>query len=776
MAERLDEESLKALIASEIRSAQAYDASEMQAARIRALEYSRGVMRDLPSLPGRSKVVSRDFADTVSWIVPGIMRVFTASDKMAEFEPQNEDDEEGAKQATDYINYIFWKENAGYRCLWDATQDALNLGNAVVKHYWDDTEECEYHEMSGQTAEQIQLLQQDDGVEITAGKQGEPQRIQQMDPQTGQPVEVEIPTWEIKVKRTTSFGRLVVECIPREKFLKDADSVEIKDSRFTAHVDMITRSELVRMGFDKETVAKLPAYHSSVADMETTIVRNGGSIGLGHTGDDSTEPIELYECYIKCDVDGDGESETVRAYYAGRGGAGELLRWDVWDDDCPFSDIPCEPVAHSWAARSIFDQTEDIQDIKTVVKRALLDNFYAVGVPGYEAEENAIINPESVLAPKHGGITYRKKGSMPLVPKVVPFIGDKGLLVLQHVDEMLEKRTGVSRATMALDPDTLQNQTATANQNQRDAAYSKIELIARNQAELGWRRVFKQMLRLVIKHQDRPRTIRLRDEWVEMDPRVWNASMDCTINVGLGTGSRDRDMQMLNNILQIQMGMTQKYTEQGLLKQALDMLRRVMKTSQKLAESSGMKNPDEYFPTISPEDMQEMAQTIQQKMSQPPIELQLEQAKAQTQMQIEQAKLQADSQTKQADMQFAAAVEQQKSQAAVTREAAQMQADLQTKEADRQVQMQLEAQKQSFEAEKVKAQFQLEREKMAEESRQKQLDRELKLELEMAKIHAQARAQEQQLAVNSQNAERDREHSAGIETMKAKAKPKPAAK
>ena len=764
MADRIDETELKALIAAEIASAVAYDSAEMQAKRIRALEYSRGIMRDLPALAGRSKVVSRDFADTVSWIVPGIMRVFTASDKMGEFEPAKPNDEPGAKQATDYINYLFWKENPGYRILWNGTQDALNLGNAIIKHYWDDSEECEYSEMSGMTAEQIVLLfdenieGQKPLVEITSQKPGQSQKVSQPDPQTGQMTEIDIPTWEIKVKRVTSFGRLVVKCIPRERFLMDADATEIEDARFVDHFDLVSRSDVIKMGFSKAVVDELPAWTSTTTFPEENTARNGVSlIGMGDVGDESTRLIELHDCYIKCDVDGDGESETVRAYYAGTGGAGELLDWEVWDDDVPFSDIPCEPVAHRWDAKSIFDNTEDIQDIKTVVTRGLLDNIYAVNVPGWLAEEGSITNPESVLSPKFGGITTYKKSLNPPVPKAVPFIGDKALLALEYVNQMLEKRTGVSRATMALDPDTLQNQTATANQNQRDAAYSKIELIARNMAELGWRRVFRQMLRLVIKHQDRPRTIRLRDEWVEIDPRPWNAGMDVTINVGLGTGSRDRDMQMLNNTLQIQMGLLERYQGAGLIEQALDMLQRVLKTAQKLAESAGLKNPEDYFPTIKPEDLQKMMQTIQEKASQPPPEVKLKQMEIEAQGKADEMKMQVQAGLEGQKIQASAQAEQQKSQAQVTREAAQMQADLQTAEADRQSQMQIEAQKQAFEAEKFVATQQLEREKLAMEAQQKELDRQQAWALEMKKIEAQER-----------NAERSAQQALVVAAMKPK--------
>jgi hypothetical protein len=123
------------------------------------------------------------------------------------------------------------------------------------------------------------------------------------------------------------------------------------------------------------------------------------------------------------------------------------------------------------------------------------------------AEENSVVNPETLRSPRFGGTVYHKKGSLPPAPMVMPYIGDKALLALQHFDQVREMRTGVSRSTMALDPEALQNQTATAANNQKDSAYSQIELIARNQAELGWKRVFRQILKLIVKHQDRPRTI-----------------------------------------------------------------------------------------------------------------------------------------------------------------------------------------------------------------------------------------------------------------------------
>jgi hypothetical protein len=210
-------------------------------------------------------------------------------------------------------------------------------------------------------------------------------------------------------------------------------------------------------------------------------------------------------------------------------------------------------------------------------------------------------------------------------------------------------RTGVSRSTMALDPEALQNQTATANQNQKDSAYSQIELIARNQAELGWRRVFRQLLKLIVKHQDRPRTIRLRDTWVEMDPRAWNANMDVTVNIGLGTGSRDRDMAMLNQILNVQMAMTDRFASGGFMDKALDMLPKINTTAVKLAESAGIRSPDQFYLDIKPETVEQMKQQAAQRPPDPKVveaqgKLQIQAQSAQADHQLEQTKMAASAQ------------------------------------------------------------------------------------------------------------------------------------
>jgi hypothetical protein len=699
----MDDDRLKTLLSQEISSALTYDDTELSQKRAKALEYYRGTMSDTPAMTGRSSVVSMDVADTIGWMLPGIIRVFTASDRMAIYEPEKPQDEEFAKQATDYVNYVFTKDNPGYRIMWDATHDSLLLGNGVVKHWWDDKEECEYTEHSGLTEEQIAILQSDQDVEIAAQKEGEPQIVMVPAP-TGQMMEMPLQTFDVKVKRVIRSGRLKVECIEPEDFLLDRNATCIENARFCAHRQDVTRSDLVEMGFDREMVENLPVDRFSNLQQEKISRDEASSLFFNNVGDESMLTVELFECYVKADVDGDGIAETVRAYYAGAGATGELLDWEVWDDDLPFSDIPCEPVPHRWDARSVADDTQDIQRVKTVLERGLLDNTYWNNNPMTAAEEGSVINPDVLRSPRFGATVYYKKGSLPPAPLPIPYVGDKLLLALQHFDQVREMRTGVSRSTMALDPEALQNQTATAANNQKDAAYSQVELIARNQAELGWRRVFRQILKLIVKHQDRPRMIRLRDTWVEMDPRAWNANMDATINIGLGTGSRDRDMAMLNTILNVQMAMTDRLAQGGFSAQALEMVPKINLTAIKLAESAGIKNPDQFYLDLKPEMVEQMKQ---EAANRPDPEMQKEQVKAQTQLQLGQQQAQLDQQADERKAQI---------------EAVQMQADIEAQNKKTEVEM-LQAQ-QKFEMDKELAilEFQLQRElKMAELEMKRQM-------------------------------------------------------
>lgn len=636
----MTDDEIKGLLQREIKAARSNDDTELAKNRRDALNYYNGKMDDMPAEVGRSSVVSRDVSDTVGWMLPQIVRVFCASDRIVVADPVGEEDEDLAREATEGLNYIFWKDNPGYKILRDATWDSLVLKNAVVKVYNDDTPEYTTSFHSGLLDNDIASLEADDEVEITH-QTTKTEMMALPDPMTREPVKTPVNVHEVKVKRLKSKARRRIVVIPPEDYFQDEDATTTEEARFKAHRSDKTRSDLIRMGFDREIVMNLGTDKDDDLDDEARGKRDDQQNDIA---DKSMETVELFECYLKVDVDDDGIAETIRAYYAGTQSGGEMLDWEVWEDEGPFFDIPCDPIPHRWDGNSIADKTMDLQRVNTAMWRQFNDNIYAANNP-QRFVTGEIINPDELFSPSFGGTVFGKTGAT-VLPLTVPMVADAALAGMAHAEDVKAKRTGVNRQSMALDPEALQNQSATANQNNKDAAYTQVEQVARDMAELGWKPIFRALLKLEIKHQDRERQIRMGNKPITIDPRHWNADMDVTVNVGLGTGSRDRDMMMLKLVLDSQIMMADRFMAAGAMDDAIEMLPKILSTMVKMAESAGLRNPADFYPDYTEEKVAQLKQLAAQKAQQPNPDV----VKAEKDAELKQQQLIADQQNNAAKM------------------------------------------------------------------------------------------------------------------------------
>lgn len=658
---------LKALIVREISNAES--ARSVASDKLtKALQYYQGELKDMPNEVGRSSATDRTTADVVGWVLPGIMRVFTAVDHMAVCEPVGPEDVDWADQATDGINYVFWKENDGYQIVYDATWDSLMGGDGIVKAFRDKTPKIERSTHTGLSDDQLAMLLEGDEIEV----------LNYSGPQTPENPSLDGMHW-VTIQRKTEYACTKLIAVAPEDYGRDDDALSCEEARFQYHKVRKTRSDLVKMGFDKDEVYSIG---KATKDAAEEISRDQHV----HEGqpDPSMDMIDLFECYIRVDRDGDGVAELLRVYYAKGGSGGEVLEAEPWDDEQPFEKIPCTPMPHRFESNSLADETIDVQKVKTALLRAALDNTYASNNPQWFVT-GKVINPEQLFSPDFGGVVFGEGGAT-ISPMPVPFVAEASYNALAYQDQVIERRTGVSRTTMALDPDALQNQTATANQNAHDAAYSQIELIARNQAELGWKRVFRKILKLEVKHQDRPRTIRMRGEFVEVDPRHWNADMDVTINVGLGTGSRDRDMRVLQTILGNQTMLAQQVGQIDPA-EGVKMLPYIMTTLKKQAEAAGIKQPELFYPEYGQAEMQAIGERMAAKAQQPDPKVQAEMQKVQVKAAADQQKTQAKAASDQQKLflehqndQAEQALEREKTEAQLLQKERQINAELALKE------------------------------------------------------------------------------------------------
>lgn len=647
-AKAMDEKGLIALIDSQISDAESYAGSELSTHRERALKYYEGDMTaDLPEQEGKSRVVSQDVADTIGWLLPGLMRVFLAAEHVGVYEPEQPGDEPFAKQATDYVNYTLLKRCQGYHILRSAMFDGLLLGNGILKHWWDETPEYKTEEFSGLDEAAFMQLVSDDTIEVLEHSEYPMPLPEGMmpDPLMDMPL-----LHDVKVKRMTRSGRLMVKVVPGEDFLieREATALNEQECGFAAHRDTPTRSELILRGYDRSVVEELSAYNDFEGDREKD-AREPMRLLPVHNADHAAERVEIYECYVLVDYDGDGVAEWRQVVLAADGGEKRILANEEWGDDLPFTDLVPDPVPHRWRGRSIFDEVGEVQKVKSALLRRMLDNLYMTLEPNRAIDISRVKNPDALVNLKLGENVYTEGDPNSIIKDlVVPFVAKEAAPMLEYWDQVAERRTGVGNRSAGLDKDALQSEpTATATNAMQAVSQSKQEDYARNIAENGMKRLFTRLLKLIVQHQDQPEIIRLRDDWVPMDPRGWNADMDVTINVGLGSGSREGDIQALIGIKQEQKEILMTMGP----KNPLVSIQQYRNTLGKLVETSGLKSPEQYFQEVTDEALEAFFAQMSQpkpdpKMMEAQAKLQIEQGKAQAEAQLAQQRAAAELQNK----------------------------------------------------------------------------------------------------------------------------------
>jgi hypothetical protein len=354
------------------------------------------------------------------------------------------------------------------------------------------------------------------------------------------------------------------------------------------------------------------------------------------------QTVEVYECYIRIDEDEDGIAELRKIVYCGS----EILD----DEECdyiPFHSICPIPIPHKFFGQSLADRTMDIQLEKSTITRQSLDNMYLTNNARVGAVDGQV-NIDDLLNATPGGI-IRMKSANALQPLTVQSTFGQALPMMQYLDEVQAKRTGVNDAQQGMDPDVLSNVTAAAVAAMMKSNSGKLELIARVFAETGVKSLFKGILRLLGKYQDKPKLIRMRGQYVQYDPRTWANEYDISVNVGLGSGDREQKLTMLQMILSKQEQIIQQYGAANPLVSVMQ----YRNTLAKFIEAAGFKDASEFMNEITPEvnaalsQPQPPAPDAQAEVAQ--MLAQVEREKTQAKAQIDAAKLDLERQTLEAE-------------------------------------------------------------------------------------------------------------------------------
>ncbi len=648
---KMDEERFRGILQHEIQSAVNYYDSEFSQERADILGYYLGEPLG-NEVENRSQVIATEVSDTIEYIMPSLMKMFASSPEFSRFHPRGPEDVKAAEQATDLVNFTINQDNRGFTILHNWFKDALLFKQGAVKFYWQETEDVVNEVYEGLTEDEVTLLVNDPAVEVISQDVVE---VGTVDEATGQEVPTDI-SYNVEVNVRKKSGKVKIDNVPPEELIFSRRATSLDDCAFIAHRTQVRAGDLIEQGYDENTVLNY-AGHDDLDDEAERQARfeeiESGSNFESH--DPTMREVLVTEAYIRADFDGDNVPELRRVVSLGDGV--EILENEPFDH-VPFALLSPILMPHRMVGRSVAEMVMDLQMIKSSIMRQMLDNLYLTNNSRVAAVEGQV-NMSDLLSSRPGGIVRTRAPGM-VQPLAVPQIGSMAFSMLEYVDQVRDQRTGFSKASMGLDPSTLQSTTASAVNATIQGAQLKIEMIARVFAETGCVDLAKGVLALLQKHQDKERTIRIRGEFVAIDPRAWQNNFDLSIEVGLGNGREDEKMGMLTQIL----------SKQEQLLQQLGPNNPVVKPSQyintlkKIAEMAGFKDTDQFFSSGEQVD-QAVAQMGQQEGPSPEqakaeAELELKREKMQAELQLEREKMQAEIELRRQELQAELQLRQQK--------------------------------------------------------------------------------------------------------------------
>jgi hypothetical protein len=595
----------------------AADSPELAEERAVALQYYNGDPFG-NEVSGRSQYVSRDVHNAIEGIKPSLLKIFSSTDEVVSFTPTNAEDVQAAEQESAYINYLFTQKNNGFLLLEQWFHDALLLRNGYMLVDWDTTENVDTEKYAGLTEDELMMVLQDQSLEIVSQDQDE------------------YGLYSIEVQYRREYGCVKLDVLPPEncKISHTCPSADVGEADFFQYWDYKSISWLREQGYDvPDDIADdgNESYEEWVRNQQADSDQYGDET---NAVDPSMRYVKVKRSWMRYDYDEDGKAELNHIISVGET---ILLREDI--DDINVASICPYPMPHRHVGRSVADDTMHYQEVKSYLWRSYIDNLALANNGRYAISDR--VNLQDMLVSRPGGVV-RVEGDpgAHILPLTHPTKGGEIIQGLEFIQAAEENDTGVTRYNQGLDANSL-NKTMGGMQMIMNASQLRIELIARNFAEVGMKRLFWLMHKLTKQNSTQPEVFRLRNNWVPVDPRSWKTRYDLSISVGLGTGDKNQQLMHLQNIL---------VAQKEALQIGVATPQNIFHSLTKLTENAGFKDVENFWTdpaTQQPQPPQPSPEEIKAQ-----AEMQKAQMNAQLSMQLEQMKQEYENQRKQMDIAF----------------------------------------------------------------------------------------------------------------------------
>ena len=627
------------------------DIASIREDREKALQYYQPNKPLGNEIEGRSQVVMRDAFDTVESLLPSLIKVFTSGEDVLTFNPQGPEDVKPATQETDYVNYIIQQKNNGFMLFYDWIKDALLLKNGYIKISIKKEKRDEDSTYEGIDQETLALMMKE-GSEIVAA---EP---------------VADGFFNVTVRNKDEYSCIKLEVLRPEscRISNSHREISLQETIFFSHEERYTISELREMGLD---VPDDIDDDLKVSDTVDYMRLESDKYQFDETDQPAGRQVRVREVWCRYDDNEDGISELLHVIVCG---TTELLKESA---DCvPVACISACRLPHRHDGIAISDLVTEIQDIRTTLLRTALDAQYLAN-HGRSAINQNTVNLDDMLVSRPGGVV-RVNGSpsTEIMPLVNPVTGAAAVQMIEYMDTVRENRTGITKYNQGLDSGSL-NKTASGISQIMSASQQRIELMARLIAESGVKELFMLVHKYSLQYMRKPEIVKLRNEWVPVNPSTWKERKDMTITVGNASGNKEQQVFQLEKMLQM--------LAQG-MQIGIVTPQNMYHASAKYVQAQGFKDIDSYVsdpskqPPKPPQDPPEIAKAK--------LEIQADGQKFQAQAQLDMQKQQSDTALKQQQMQAEMALKQE--QARMDAELEKYKADLkaQTDKEIAQIQMQ----------------------------------------------------------------------------------------
>ena len=503
---------------------------------------------------GVSKIVSSDTTEVIEGYTALTVKLLLDNNKLANFVPRSATprDIHMAKMASDLVNYCIFNKNDGWRIINTWIKSAYLYGNGMVSWTWEEKYdyEMEEYDLIGETV--LDELLADPMVEIVG------ELTMSSDIKEGQE---EAEYMDVRLRRKIDMSKVSIDAIPPEAFLINRSANNIQDANFVGKVTELTHSEIRMMFPDfKKDLNEIGenAESTKSSDWSEEVFSRKDVVGIDNwlsnedtdEIDETNNILQVIECWIKSDRDGDGIAELVHVIKAGND---ILLEEDV--AYVPIADLNPVEIPHEFYGLSLADMVRPQMQATTAIMRGFVENVY-YGNYGRTLADPNVVDFAALQNPLPKQIIATNGPAVNAVQQLTPepiSPGTQGMLEFLQLQK--EQSTGLTKAAMGLNDSLYVSGNSEQKVNAaQSAAQIRIEHIARRFMETGLKDLCRGLLREMkqnIKEDMMYKTDKGYANISPMELQMIPGNMDLDIQANVGENSNSNMQQKLQQIAEL---------------------------------------------------------------------------------------------------------------------------------------------------------------------------------------------------------------------------------